>query len=218
MKIGFVDDHLILLEAYKGIFKDYDCTLSACNGIDMIEKFEFIEKENSDNLPDVIIIDINMPLMNGYEAVEWLKVNYPKIQIVIVSGSEEEISVLRMVKLGVNSYVNKSSITNESLRNVISEVIKKGNCFNKYVSEIVIKSYQNSELNLDESRVLSLTEKEKEVIKLVCKEMTTNEIANALSLSTRTIDSFRHNIISKLNVKSTVGVALFAQRNGLLNV
>ncbi|NJM80115.1 MAG: response regulator transcription factor [Flavobacterium sp.] len=183
----------------------------------MIEKFEFIEKENSDNLPDIIIVDVYMPLMNGFEAVEWLKVNYPKIQIIIVSSSEEEINVLRMVKLGVNSYVNKSNITNEGLRNVVNEVTKKGNYFDKNVAEIVIKSYQNSELNLDKNIVLSLTEKEKDVIKLVCKEMTSSEIAKALFVSPRTIDSFRHNIITKLNVKSMVGVALFAQRNGLLN-
>lgn len=217
MKIGFVDDHKLILEAYKSLLQDFDCTIEAFNGLEMIEKINLILQNDASKLPEIIIVNISMPIMNGFETVDWLKKNHPRIKIVISTSLSDEDSILRMIKMGVNSYLIKSELTPENFRNAIVEVIKNGNYYTSKVTELIIKSFQNSDIDFTKKKVMSLTEKERVIINLVCEELTASEIAIKLSLSNRTIDNFIQNIFSKLEVKTRVGMALFAQKNGLLN-
>ncbi len=183
----------------------------------MIEQFVDLEKSDSNKIPDIMIVDIQMPKMDGFEVVEWIKNNHPKIKIVISSMSSDDATILRMMKMGVDSYLVKNDLDYDEIRYMISEVIKKGNYYTPRITEVIVKSFQNSDLTEAERKILSLTEKEKIIIKLICEELTGSEIALRLSLSNRTIENFTHNIFSKVNVKSRVGLALFAQKNGLLN-
>jgi len=217
MKIGFVDDHPFILQGYKNVLKDWDCVISANNGMDMIKQFENLNQKDLDSIPSIMIVDINMPEMDGFEVVQWLKVNYPKIKIIISSMSNDENTILRMIKMGVESYIVKSDLTYEVLKDVVYNVWKNGNFYTPRVTELIIKSFQSSMISEVEKKILNLTEKEKIIIKLICDELTSSEIASRLFVSVRTIETITHNIFSKLEVKNRVGVALFAIRNGILN-
>lgn len=213
MKIGIVEDHRIMLEAYKIALKDFECVIEAFNGREMIDK---IEELNKNSFPDLLIVNINMPIMNGFEAIQWLKSNHPNIKIVVVSSLNDDDTILRMIKLGANSYLIKSEVTYEELNHAISEVIKNGSYYTNKVTEIIVKSFQNSNLTETERKILTLTEKEITVINLICEELSSLEIAERLDLSPRTVETFTQKILSKLNVKSRVGIAIFAERHGLL--
>lgn len=214
MKIGIVDDHKLLVQSYKLILKDFECVIEAFNGLDMIKKFEKLSKSSC---PDVIIVDINMPLMDGFETVAWLKANHPNIKIIVVTVQNDDNSILRMIKLGANSYLTKNDLEPEELNHAILEVVKKGNYFTNNITELIIESFQNSNLTDIERKIQSLSYREISILKLICEEHSSVEIAEISCISVRTVETHVKNMLDKLNIKTRVGLALFAYKYGLLN-
>ena len=185
-QIVLVDDHVLLrtgLSALVGSFHNCSVLFEANNGKD------FIEKLNPDMPPDIVLMDINMPEMDGYETAAWLKNNYPLVKVVALSMYDNENSIIRMFRAGVKGYILKDPDPSE-LEAAINSVITKG----YYYTELVTGRLIHSINVLDEEdnnvkNLVQLNDREIQFLKLVCSELTYKEIADKMVLSPRTIDA-----------------------------
>ena len=214
-QIVLVDDHVLLrtgLSALVGSFHNCSVLFEANNGKD------FIEKLNPDMPPDIVLMDINMPEMDGYETAAWLKNNYPLVKVVALSMYDNENSIIRMFRAGVKGYILKDADPSE-LEAAINSVITKG----YYYTELVTGRLIHSINVLDEEdnnvkNLVQLNDREIQFLKLVCSELTYKEIADKMVLSPRTIDGYRDALFEKLNVKTRVGLVMYAIKNGIVSL
>jgi two-component system, NarL family, invasion response regulator UvrY len=212
IQLALVDDHKLfrkgLISLIEMAGKEYTVILEADNGKELISKIK------PALLPDIILMDINMPGMNGYETMNWLQQNHPHIPVLVVSMIEKEETIVKMLKMGVKGYLSKDVEPNE-LKQALEAVLKKGYYYTDFITGKLIHSLQNNGNNKNNSQHnYELSDREKDFIKLACSELTYNEIAAQMFLSPKTIDGYRNNLFEKLNVKSRVGLVLFAIRNG----
>jgi len=214
IKVALADDHVLLRNGLAGLinsFDDYTVIFEADNGADLQKK---IQKEEP---PDMLLMDINMPIMDGFATAQWIKQNYPLSKVLALSMYDNENSIIRMFKAGARGYILKDCEPAE-LRMALDSIIKKG----YYYSELVTGKLINSINKMDEGAVVGnlsqLNERETEFLKLAATEMTYKEIAEKMNLSPRTIDGYRDDLFEKLDVKSRVGLVLFAIKNGLVQV
>jgi two-component system, NarL family, invasion response regulator UvrY len=214
-KIALADDHVLLRKGLANLLKElgYDVLFEADNGKD------FLEKLKSSGTPDIALMDINMPLMDGYDTTQWLKVNHPEVKVLALSMYDDENAIIRMLRCGAKGYILKDSDPAE-LRSALHALVVKG----FYHSELVTGKLIHTINHLDEpghasvKNIMGLNEREIDFLKLVCSEMTYKEIADQMFLSPRTIDGYRDNLFEKLQLKSRVGLALFAIKNGIVNI
>lgn len=220
IKLAIVDDHnlfrkgLIKLINLGDVNNKYTILFEADNG------YKLKEKMDRKNIPDIIIMDIDMPDMDGYEAVSWLTKFYPDISILVVSMLETEESVIRMIKLGVKGYLSKD-IEVEDMHNALEAIAGKGFYYSDNVLGVISQSMQNVDENGDPKKTAtnlwnSMSENEKEFLKLSCTELTYVQIADKMNLSPKTIDGYREALFHRFKVKSRVMLALFAYRNGFI--
>lgn len=210
VQLAIVDDHKLFRKGLTSLIEmagnQYSILMEADNGKD------FIQKIKKDNLPDIIIMDVNMPGMNGFETVDWLQQNYPHIPVLVISMIEKEESIVKMLKLGVKGYLSKD-VEPKELREAMEAIIKKGYYYTDFITGKLIHSLQNG--NGDKANIgYDINEREKEFLILACSELTYNEIAAKMFLSPKTIDGYRNSLFEKLTIKSRVGLVLFAIRNG----
>jgi len=212
-KIALADDHVLLRSGLANLLKDfeYEILFQADNGK------EFIEKLKTHSAPDIVLMDINMPEMDGYETTLWLKRNYPDVKVLALSMYDDENAIIRMLKNGAKGYILKDSDPSE-MKAALHALMTKG----YYHSELVTGKLIHTINNLDEpehsfvKNVLGLNEREIEFLKLVCTEMTYKEIAEQMFISPRTIDGYRDALFERLNIKSRVGLVLYAIKNGIV--
>lgn len=215
VKIALVDDHVLLRNGLANLLKDlgYSVVFEADNGKVLLEKFKTIDQ------PEIVLMDINMPTMDGYDTTLWLKNNYPNIKVIALSMYDDENAILRMIRNGAKGYILKDSDPTE-LKSALNAVMNKG----FYHSELVTGKLIHTINHLDTPSssvtkdVLGLNEKEIEFLKLAATEMTYKEIAERMHLSPRTIDGYRDALFEKLNLKSRVGLVLFAIKNKIVSV
>jgi two-component system, NarL family, invasion response regulator UvrY len=180
---------------------------------------DFMEKLKSSAIPDIALMDINMPMMDGYDTTQWLKINYPLVKVLALSMYDDENAIIRMLRSGAKGYILKDSDPSE-LKDALHALVTKG----FYHSELVTGKLIHTINHLDEpahasvKNMLGLNEREIEFLKLVCTEMTYKEIAEQMFLSPRTIDGYRDNLFEKLQLKSRVGLVLFTIKNGIVNL
>jgi DNA-binding NarL/FixJ family response regulator len=200
--IVLVDDHVLLRNGLSTLISDlgfnvlYECN----NGKQLTEKI------NKENTPDLVLMDINMPEMDGFETTQWLKNNFPLVNVIALSMFDDESSIIRMLKNGARGYILKD-INPAELKQAINSVMTKGFYYSELVSGSLLHSIANGQ---EGEGVLSLKDREIEFLKLVCTEMTYKEISDKMNLSPRTIDGYRDDLFQKLGVKSRVGLVLFA--------
>ena len=213
-KIVLVDDHVLLRKGLADLVSNFGFTVlyEANNGK------EFCEKLNPDNLPDLVLLDINMPQMDGYATSLWLKKNYPDIKILALSMHDDENAVIRMLKNGARGYILKDTEPSE-LKTAIDAILQKG----FYYSEMVTGRLVHSISGMDDEghgsqQILHLTEREIEFLKLACSEMTYKEIADKMYLSPRTVDGYRDTLFQKLDIKTRTGLVIYAIKNGIVQV
>ncbi len=213
-KIVLVDDHVLLRRGLADLVETlgYHVLFEANNGK------EFCEKLNPAELPDLVLLDINMPQMNGYETARWLKNNYPEIKILALSMYDDENAVIRMLKNGARGYILKDTEPGE-LKAAIHDILTKGFYYSEMVSGRLVHSITGLD---DEGHALQqaggLSERETDFLKLACTEMTYKEIADHMHLSPRTVDGYRDALFHKLNVKTRTGLVIFAIKNGIVQV
>ena len=212
--IVLTDDHILLRNGLAALVKNLGHTVlfEADNGKD------FINKLDKKNLPELVLMDINMPEMDGYETALWLKINYPEVKVLALSMYDNENSIIRMLKSGAKGYILKDSEPVE-LKAAIDAVITKGYYYSDLVSGKLIHAINKiDDEGNDVNSLNNLNERETDFLKYACTEMTYKEIAEKMFLSPRTIDGYRDTLFEKLHVKTRVGLVIYAIKNGVVSV
>ncbi len=212
--IALVDDHVLLRNGLAGLLKDLDYTISfeADNGQQLMQKL------SQHSLPQVVLMDINMPVMDGFATTLWLKQHYPEIKVLVLSMLDDEGSVVKMIRNGARGYVLKDCEPGE-LQTAIESVLHKGFYHSELVSGKLIHALSKGEDGgTKEELKLQLNGKEREFLKWICTDFSYKEIADKMDVSPRTVDGYRDALYEKLDVKSRVGLALFAIKNGIVKI
>jgi DNA-binding NarL/FixJ family response regulator len=211
--IVIADDHSLFAQAISEMLeKNAGCTVlySVLNGIQLQEKFK-----SPRNIPDVVLLDINMPGMNGFETAEWLRKNHPEVHVLALSMNNSEKDILRMLKAGSKGYLLKD-VSPDELFLGIRMVMEKG----FYHSDLVAGHLMSLARGEAKSATFNgnLSDREKEFLKFAASEYSYKEIAEKMNVSERTVDGYRESIFSKLNVKTRTGMVIFAIKNGMVEI
>ncbi len=213
--IAVVDDHTMFrkgLTSLINLFPNYKVLFDAANGQD------FIKQLQPRSLPDILLLDIAMPEMDGYATANWVRINHPEIKVLALSTMDADTAIIKMIKSGAKGYVLKDAEPAE-LKRAFDEVLSLGYYYNDLVTRKIMQSVnQLSENNTHLNTFANLTEKELQFIKLACSEKTYFEIAKEMFLSERTIDGYRDALFKKLNVGTRVGLVMYAIKNGIVNL
>jgi two-component system, NarL family, invasion response regulator UvrY len=212
--IALVDDHSLLRKGLAQIVESlgYTVAFEADNGK------EFTEKIDKVHLPDIVLMDINMPEMDGFQTTQWLKKNHPGINVLALSMYDNESSIIRMLKCGAKGYILKDSEPAE-LRTAIDALMTKGFYYSDLVSGKLIHAINKIDDEDGELKsLIQLNERETDFLKYACTEMTYKEIADKMFVSPRTIDGYRDGLFEKLHIKTRVGLVMYAIKNGIVNV
>ena len=214
-KVVLVDDHPLLRNGIATLIDSYEAfsvLFEADNGVD------FIKQLDENNLPDLVLLDITMPEMDGFATAKWIKDHHPKIKIIALSMLDDEYAIIRMLKNGARGYVVKNTNAKELLQ-ALKDVMEIGFYFNNQINNKIANSvYHSAEVGSDAYMLSNITEKEREFLIHACSEKTYKEIASDMKISPRTVDSYRDALFEKLNVKSRVGLATFAIKTGLVKL
>jgi len=212
--IALADDHVLLRNGLADLLtkQGYNVLFQANNGEEFLDKL----KINPD--PDIVLLDINMPQKDGYDTALWLKRNKPDIKILALSMYDDENAIIRMLKNGAKGYILKDAEPAE-LKAAIESVLTKGFHFSEMVTGKLIHSINTIDEEDNETKsTLGLNEREITFLKLAATELTYKEIAEQMHLSPRTIDGYRDALFEKLDIKSRVGLVLFAIKNGIVTI
>ncbi|MFD0766486.1 response regulator [Mucilaginibacter lutimaris] len=206
--IALVDDHRLFRSGIVSLinsFTGYKILFEAANGEELTRKLSPKFK------PDIILLDINMPVMDGISTAQWLREKYPDICVIILSMFEDAEKVLTMVKMGVKGYLLKDAEPNE-----FEQALKKVSEGELYYPEFVTRHLVHN-FNKHTEQV-KLNSREIEFLKLAGTELTYKEIADQMCISARTVDGYRDQLFEKLNIKSRVGLVLYAIKNNMIEL
>ncbi len=208
--IALVDDHVLITKALSNIingFEDFKVVFEAENGRDMIEKINSVMK------PDILLLDISMPIMDGFEAMRWLSIHQPSIKVVTLSMQDDEQSVIRMLKYGAKGYLIKNTHPRD-LEIALKAVAEKGFFYSDWATYILVNSFK------EEPTIVKyhISDREQEFLQYVATEMTYKEISETMYCSPRTVEGYRDSLFEKLSIKSRVGLVLFAIKHGIVKV
>jgi|WetSurMetagenome_2_1015567.scaffolds.fasta_scaffold410609_2 DNA-binding NarL/FixJ family response regulator len=206
MNIAIVDDHTILRNGLKMLLRDMkniEIVIEASNGKEFIDQLKY-------TIPDMVIIDINMPVMKGDEAIRLARQKYPELKVIVLSMNNEEQYFRIMNELGVDGYIIKESDFNE-LEHAIETVMKGG----KYFSQELLLNMVN---NRNSTICIQLTDREQEVLNYMCRGFSANEIADKLFISPRTVEKHRSDLLLRTGTPNSVSLVVFAIKNGLVKI
>ncbi|HMF70989.1 MAG TPA: response regulator transcription factor [Flavitalea sp.] len=213
--LALVDDHRLfrkgLMSLIDVIDDEYEVLFEADNGLDLQTKID------ANNPPDIFLMDVNMPSMDGFATVSWLRENFPLAKVLVVSMIENEEIIVKMLKLGVKGYLCKD-VEPQTLGEALRAIKNKGFYYTDYITGKLVHSLQFPDTNDSSQSTVQISEKERTFLNLACSEMTYNEIASKMFLSPKTIDGYRNSLFEKLEVKSRVGLVLFAIKNGYVDL
>ncbi len=214
IKIAIVEDQRLFRDGLQSLLKETD-------GMDVLSVADngkhFLEQlDGGIELPDVALVDMNMPEMNGFELTEILLKKYPNMRIIILTVHNQERYIVKMIEAGVAGYLVKNCDI-EEVRQAIRTAHKTGFYFNDATMQAMRNGYKmkNKEVRSFANIPVELTERELEVLRLICKEYTNTEIGEHLNISPRTVDGHRNNLLAKAGCRNTAGLVLFAVNNNL---
>ncbi|SEP36566.1 response regulator [Mucilaginibacter sp. AW1-7] len=209
IQIALVDDHRLFRSGIAALidsFGGYNILFEAAHGQELIRSID------SGMVPDIILLDINMPVMDGISTAQWLRKYHPSIRIIILSMFEDAEKVLLMVRAGVKGYLLKDAEPDEFERALIK--VSEGDLF---YPDFVTRHLLNN-FNIDKEAQVQLNPREIEFLRLTSTELTYKEIADTMNISVRTVDSFRDHLFEKLQIKSRVGLVLYSIKNKLIDL
>jgi DNA-binding NarL/FixJ family response regulator len=208
--VVIVEDHLLLSQAIASLvnsFDDFNISYLCSNGQELINKLK-----SSSNIPDIVLMDVNMPILNGLETTSILKEDYPLIKVLALSVEDNDETIIKMLKAGARGYLLKD-VEKEVLEKALKEVLDHGYYHTSQVSHILVNA-----LNQNKTNSILLKEREIEFLKYVCSELTYKEIAEKMFLSPKTIDGYRDVLFQKLDVRNRVGLVIYAIKNNIVEV
>ena len=213
IKIGLVDDHVLVREALANIIKSFDefeVSIMADNGKD------FIDKLNKTNIPEILLLDLSMPIMDGHATTHWLTKNHPQVKILILTMFDAE-TLIHLIKVGVRGFLKKD-VPPAELKHALHCVHANGTyCSNTVTGRLFNLMKEQGNKNSIWGTVI-LNDNEISFLKLASSELTYKEIAQKMKISPRTIDNYRDSLFIKLNVRSRVGLAMYAVKSGIVTV
>lgn len=209
--VFIIDDHDLFcrsLEMMINSFEDYHVVFCGHNGQDLISRLQ----DKLKSKPDIVLLDLNMPVMNGIETMDWISIHHPELNILVLSMMDNEDLILKMIKKGVKGYLLKD-ISPQILLKALDDTLNYGFYHSEKVTRTLVKS-----LNHEKLIEIDLKDKEFQFLKYACTEMTYKEIAEIMKLSPKTIDGYRDTLFEKLEVKSRIGLVLYAVKHGLYEI
>ncbi len=214
INILLVDDHTLIREGLKLILKrnkNFKIIGEASNGVEAIR---YIDK-NADKV-HVVMLDITMPELDGFEVAKIVRQNHPEIKILALTMHSEESYITKMIDVGVHGYVLKDSNL-EDLSTAINTILEGKPYYSSDVSAIMINSLMNKDKKKENNEINNLTDREVQIIDLITEGFKSSEIAEKLKLSTRTIEVHRRNLMKKLDVKNTAELVSFVLKSKLIS-
>jgi two-component system invasion response regulator UvrY len=213
-KVALADDHVLIRNALAALintFENFSVIYQADNGARLIEKIKVSEA------PDIVLLDINMPVKDGYDTALWLKEHHPTIKILALSMYDNELAVIRMLKNGARGYILKDAEPQE-LKDALEILRSKDYYYSDRVTGVLIHSFTEDSSKKKTDPALQMNEREITFLKHACSELSYKEIADLMYLSPRTVDGYRDALFLKLNVKTRVGLVLYAIKNRIVDV
>lgn len=211
--IVIVDDHLLIAKALEEIIDKFDNfeVLYVCeNGQEFQTKCS-----EAKNIPKIVMLDISMPIMNGFETALWLKKTHPNVLIMVLSMQDDEESLLKMIQNGAKSFLLKNVHPSE-LERALNNLVNKGNYYPDWVTTKVFATL--GEEKKEKHNAIKLSEREREFLEYTTVELNYKEIAEKMNCSPRTVEGYRDILFEKLGVKSRVGLAIYALRSGVVKL
>ncbi len=214
LTVVITDDHNLFRKGIAALLSNFDFigdVFEAANGVELLSMLEVL-----DTLPDVILLDLKMPVMDGVEAHEKIRELYPDLKVIILTMEDDQQYILYLINEGVNGYLFKNA-ESEEMELAIKRVMEQGFYFSDDISKMVMKSVVNRTKNHNQQKI-ELTEREQQILELICKEHTAHEIADKLTLSSRTIEGYRTKLLEKTGAKNMAGLVVFAMKHNLVKI
>jgi len=205
------DDHQMFIDGIKSILKnEKEITIigEALNGKLLINQFDTVR-------PDIVLMDINMPDMDGVEATKLISTKFPSIKVIILSMHSSREFVAGLIEAGASGYILKNTGRKE-LVEAIQSVSEGKSYYSAAVTDVIMDSFKNPVRKIENPELPQLTDREKEVLKLIAREFSTKQIAEELFISTNTVETHRKNIMGKINARNMAGLVKYALQHGLI--
>ena len=212
IKVAMADDHVLLRHALAALIDQSgtcQVILQASNGIELCQNLK------TETLPDIVILDMNMPEMDGRETAIWLQANFPQVRVLMLTMYDSELALIRLLQAGVKGFMKKD-IHPKELLHALHSVMESGYYYSAHTSSKLAGLFRESLENSLTLQKVTLSDEEVHFLKLVCTEMTYKEIAHEMKLNPRAIDGIRDILFTRLDVKSRIGLAMYAIRHGLV--
>ena len=212
IKVAIADDHKIFRKGVILSLRHYSnikFVLEAENGQELLNNIEEAQ-------PQVVLMDLRMPVKDGIETTKYISRHYPNILVIVLTMHEDEKFVVHLMENGANGYLLKSTDPVE-IKKAITDVVLKGYYLNNFVNRILIKAQSKSKSVPSLTDKLVVSFKEKEVLRFICMEFTSNEIGKKMEISSRTVESIKDRLMERFGLKNTAGLVFFAVKNNLID-
>jgi DNA-binding NarL/FixJ family response regulator len=212
-KIAIADDHLLIAKAISSIierFSNYEVLYEIENGQELIDQ---INKHHK--LPDIILLDISMPVLDGFSTAAWLRQHHPGIRVMALTMQGDDESLIKMIRAGACGYLNKN-VHPAELEKALDAVVQKGFYYPDWATSRVIHALARGDDQPEPG--VKLSDREKAFLQFACSEMTYKEIGEKMFCSPRTVESYRDSLFEKLGLKTRVALALYAVKTGIYKV
>ena len=215
IKVAIADDHKIFRKGVILSLRHYSnikFVMEAENGQELLDKLEIATE-----FPDVILMDLRMPVKNGIETTKLINIKYPKLPVIVLTMHEEENFIIHLMENGAKGYLLKNTDPDE-IKRAIVEVVQNGIYLNNFISGVMLRKTQKRNTPAPSFDCpVTITEKEKEVLNNICLELTSAQIGQKMSMSSRTVESIKDRLMEKCGSKNTAGLVFFAVKNHLID-
>jgi len=213
IRVALVDDHILLRNALANLINTFqNCQVIHQSG----SGIELIQNLNKGETPDVVLLDLNMPEMNGFETANWMQNNLPNTAVLMLTMYDSELTLIQLLQAGVKGFLKKDIHPSE-LNFALHSVVESGYYYSNHTTGKLVNLFRNNTENGMNLYKSLLNDQELEFLKYACTDLTYKEIAVKMSLNPRTVDTLRDQLFMKLDVKSRVGLAMIAIRHGIVN-
>lgn len=214
IKLAMADDHILLRNALATLINSFEnCKVlyEAANGKELILKIK------QQGPPDVVLLDLSMPEMDGFETASWLNTNYPDVHVLMLTMYDSELTLIRLLQAGVKGFLKKD-IEPSELKFAIQSVMQEGYYYSTHTAGRLANLFRANKKDNIRLQNTMLSDQEIVFLKFTCTDMTYKEIAQKMSLTPRTVDALRDQLFVRLDVKSRVGLAMVAIKNGIVTL